>query len=300
MKVHSYKTLCDVWILSLLCFSCVSHAAEFHVAVNGDDSNLGTLEAPFRTIRKATAVMQSGDRCLIHAGAGGVGRLLIQMARSAGAEVFTTVSTLEKARLAREAEAQELAGEIVVDDTTADRISRIKPPDRSSDPFERFPVTEWDRYEIEEFIGSTWLAGCQRVEGGQLLGQHDRVMEHRDDDVADELDPIRHGGGGRQGRGQLVAAGGAADALTLFEKFEGHLERYRGNLRRATVGHEIDVSFRQLDGFRMAHDHDGRTGHEVRNRTHSFHEDGAPFGIAQFRGFFHGLFGFFTFPDFVS
>jgi ATP-dependent HslUV protease, peptidase subunit HslV len=30
-------------------------------------------------------------------------------------------------------------------------------------------------------------------------------------------------------------AGGAADALTLFEKFEGHLERYRGNLQRATV-----------------------------------------------------------------
>jgi ATP-dependent HslUV protease subunit HslV len=30
-------------------------------------------------------------------------------------------------------------------------------------------------------------------------------------------------------------AGGAADALTLFEKFEGHLERYRGHLRRATV-----------------------------------------------------------------
>ena len=30
-------------------------------------------------------------------------------------------------------------------------------------------------------------------------------------------------------------AGGAADALTLFEKFEGHLERYRGHLKRATV-----------------------------------------------------------------
>ncbi|MFO7652971.1 MAG: ATP-dependent protease subunit HslV [Candidatus Krumholzibacteriia bacterium] len=30
-------------------------------------------------------------------------------------------------------------------------------------------------------------------------------------------------------------AGGAADAFTLFEKFEGHLERYRGHLRRATV-----------------------------------------------------------------
>lgn len=37
--------------------------------------------------------------------------------------------------------------------------------------------------------------------------------------------------------GQVLAgfAGGAADALTLFETFEGHLERYRGNLRRATV-----------------------------------------------------------------
>ena len=30
-------------------------------------------------------------------------------------------------------------------------------------------------------------------------------------------------------------AGGAADAFTLFEKFEGHLERYRGHLKRATV-----------------------------------------------------------------
>jgi ATP-dependent HslUV protease, peptidase subunit HslV len=30
-------------------------------------------------------------------------------------------------------------------------------------------------------------------------------------------------------------AGGAADAFTLFEKFEGHLERYSGHLKRATV-----------------------------------------------------------------
>jgi ATP-dependent HslUV protease subunit HslV len=30
-------------------------------------------------------------------------------------------------------------------------------------------------------------------------------------------------------------AGGAADAFTLFEKFEGHLERYRGHLPRAAV-----------------------------------------------------------------
>jgi len=37
--------------------------------------------------------------------------------------------------------------------------------------------------------------------------------------------------------GQVLVgfAGGAADALTLWEKFEGHLERYNGHLRRATV-----------------------------------------------------------------
>ena len=47
--------------------------------------------------------LQSGHRCLIHAGAGGVGRLLIQLARRVGAEVFATVSTPEKARFASEA-----------------------------------------------------------------------------------------------------------------------------------------------------------------------------------------------------
>lgn len=41
-----------------------------------------------------------GDRCLIHAGAGGVGLLLIQIAKAKGAEVFTTVGTPEKAELA--------------------------------------------------------------------------------------------------------------------------------------------------------------------------------------------------------
>ena len=37
--------------------------------------------------------------------------------------------------------------------------------------------------------------------------------------------------------GQVLVgfAGGAADAFTLFEKFEGHLEHYSGHLRRATV-----------------------------------------------------------------
>lgn len=44
-----------------------------------------------------------GDTCLVHAAAGGVGLLLCQMARRAGARVIGTVSTEEKAQLAREA-----------------------------------------------------------------------------------------------------------------------------------------------------------------------------------------------------
>lgn len=50
-----------------------------------------------------TFPLSSGDRCLIHAGAGGVGLLLIQLAKMKGAEVFTTVGTEEKAELARDA-----------------------------------------------------------------------------------------------------------------------------------------------------------------------------------------------------
>ena len=44
-----------------------------------------------------------GDRVLVHAGAGGVGLLLIQMLRKVGAYIFTTVSTEEKGETAKEA-----------------------------------------------------------------------------------------------------------------------------------------------------------------------------------------------------
>ncbi|MDE0964387.1 MAG: quinone oxidoreductase [Candidatus Latescibacteria bacterium] len=48
------------------------------------------------------------DTALIHAGAGGVGLLLIQMAKRLGARVLTTVSTEEKEQLARAAGADEV------------------------------------------------------------------------------------------------------------------------------------------------------------------------------------------------
>ena len=50
-----------------------------------------------------TYPLKPGDTAVIHAGAGGVGLLLIQMAKSLGAGVITTVSTEAKADLAREA-----------------------------------------------------------------------------------------------------------------------------------------------------------------------------------------------------
>ncbi len=50
-----------------------------------------------------TFPLSSGDRCLIHAGAGGVGLLLTQIAKAKGAEIFTTVGSAEKAELSRAA-----------------------------------------------------------------------------------------------------------------------------------------------------------------------------------------------------
>lgn len=51
----------------------------------------------------STYPLREGDTTLIHAAAGGLGLLLVQMAKSAGARVFGTVSTEEKAELARNA-----------------------------------------------------------------------------------------------------------------------------------------------------------------------------------------------------
>jgi NADPH:quinone reductase len=56
----------------------------------------------------STYPLKAGDTCVVHAAAGGVGLLLCQMARRAGARVIGTVSTEEKAKLAREAGAHDV------------------------------------------------------------------------------------------------------------------------------------------------------------------------------------------------
>ena len=56
----------------------------------------------------STYPVKAGDRCLIHAAAGGVGLLLIQMVKMLGGFVIGTVSTEAKTELARDAGADEV------------------------------------------------------------------------------------------------------------------------------------------------------------------------------------------------
>ncbi len=56
----------------------------------------------------STYPVREGDTCLIHAAAGGVGLLLVQMAKMRGARVIGTTSTREKATLARGAGADDI------------------------------------------------------------------------------------------------------------------------------------------------------------------------------------------------
>ena len=59
-------------------------------------------------LASTTWPLKPGDACLVHAAAGGVGLLLCQMAKMRGARVIGTVSTDEKAKLARDAGAAEV------------------------------------------------------------------------------------------------------------------------------------------------------------------------------------------------
>ena len=59
-------------------------------------------------LSSSTYTLKPGDTAVAHAAAGGVGRLLVQMAKIRGARVFGVVSTKEKALLAEQAGADEV------------------------------------------------------------------------------------------------------------------------------------------------------------------------------------------------
>ena len=68
----------------------------------------------------STYPVQPGDDVLVHAGAGGVGLLLTQLATLRGGRVITTVSSEEKAALSREAGAADVIRYDQLDDLTVD------------------------------------------------------------------------------------------------------------------------------------------------------------------------------------
>jgi NADPH:quinone reductase len=68
-----------------------------------------------------TYPIRKSNEVLVHAGAGGVGLLLTQMAKALGARVFTTVSTEEKAALSRQAGA-----EVVINYRTNDFAAEVR------------------------------------------------------------------------------------------------------------------------------------------------------------------------------
>jgi NADPH2:quinone reductase len=69
----------------------------------------------------STYPLKSGDSCLVHAAAGGTGRMLVQMAKMRGARVVGTVGDEEKARQAKEAGADE-----VIVYTKEDFVAKVK------------------------------------------------------------------------------------------------------------------------------------------------------------------------------
>jgi NADPH2:quinone reductase len=71
----------------------------------------------------STYSLRAADTCLVHAAAGGVGLLLCQMASQRGARVIGTVSSEEKAALAREAGANEVI--LYTKQDTAAEVRRI-------------------------------------------------------------------------------------------------------------------------------------------------------------------------------
>ena len=68
----------------------------------------------------STYPVQAGDTILVHAGAGGVGLLLTQLAAARGARVITTVSSAEKEQLSRAAGAAEVIRYDLLTDLSAE------------------------------------------------------------------------------------------------------------------------------------------------------------------------------------
>jgi hypothetical protein len=67
MRLYLSKSLLLFWLLSLAAMG-TARATEYHVAPNGNDSNAGTMDAPWATLQKGASTANAGDTVWIHAG----------------------------------------------------------------------------------------------------------------------------------------------------------------------------------------------------------------------------------------
>jgi NADPH2:quinone reductase len=92
---------------------------------------------------RSTFPLKAGDACLVHAAAGGVGLILVQMAHRAGARIFGTTSTEEKAALVRQAGADDV---ILYTRESFDEVVRAKTGGRGVDVvYDSVGATTFDR-----------------------------------------------------------------------------------------------------------------------------------------------------------
>ncbi|WP_129338755.1 quinone oxidoreductase family protein [Cellulomonas endophytica] len=75
---------------------------------------------------RSTVPLEPGDEVLVHAAAGGVGLLLVQLAAAAGARVLATVGSVEKEALARAAGAHEVVRYRELDDHTTELPALVR------------------------------------------------------------------------------------------------------------------------------------------------------------------------------
>jgi NADPH:quinone reductase len=88
-----------------------------------DDIEAAAFLLPFHTTHLALfhrARLRAGETLLVHAGASGLGTAAIQLGVAAGARVFATVSSAEKAALCTS-----LGAEVVIDHTTDDFVEAV-------------------------------------------------------------------------------------------------------------------------------------------------------------------------------
>jgi NADPH2:quinone reductase len=90
----------------------------------------------------STFPIQAGQRCLIHAAAGGVGLLLAQIARARGAVVIGTVSTEAKAELARAAGCHDVI--LYTKENFVDAVHRITGGERVHAVYDSVGATTFD------------------------------------------------------------------------------------------------------------------------------------------------------------